>query len=393
MTLSATAGRDVRNGWTGGQYSVARAMLAIATLPWLWSASSGGAAHGHTLGPWFPNVLPLLTDGAGGLGVSGVAYAGVATVLAALVALGRADRLAALLLAYALLCVRDITPPLSGLAGWPVAESILIVHSLVPGAPYGSLRARGRADPGAGFTFPHRLYAAAWVVVGLAHLASGVERLAAPGWSDAPLSAAIATALLCALSIAALPLATFPRLRPLVFLALVGLQLAATLALPGSPAHWLALVAHVFLFDPAWLSGTSAAAPEHVFYDGSCALCHGAVRFLLAEDPTGAAFRFAPLGSHTFESLVSAEARATLPDAIVVRTASGALLIRAAAVRHLLARLGGLWRLWGAASRIIPLRLADLAYDGVARVRYRFFGKKVDACPMLPPELRARFSP
>lgn len=393
MSLSATADRDVRNGWTGGQYSLARALLALATIPWLWSAISGGSGHSHTLGPWFPNGLRWLADGAGSFGLPGVACAAIATVLATLVAVGRADRLAAILLAYALLCARDISPPLSGVAGWPVAESILIVHSLVPGAPYGSLRARGRTDPGAGFTFPHRLYVATWVVIGLAHFASGIERLVAHGWSDAPLPAVVATALLCALSIAALPLATSPRLRPVVFLALVGLQLAATLANPTSPAHWLALAAHVFLFDPAWLPGTSAAAPEYVFYDGSCALCHGAVRFLLAEDPRGAAFRFAALQSDTFASLVSAERRATLPDSIVARTESGELLLRAAAIRHLLTRLGGLWRLISAASRIIPRPLADLAYDGVARVRYRFFGKKADACPMMPPELRARFAP
>ncbi|MEZ4269428.1 MAG: DCC1-like thiol-disulfide oxidoreductase family protein [Myxococcota bacterium] len=338
-------------------------------------------------------MLPLLSDGPGLLGVPAVAYAAVATLFAVLVALGRADRLAAFLLAYALLCVRDITPPLSGVAGWPVAESLLIVHALVPGAPYGSLRARGRTDPGAGFTFPHRLYAAAWVVVGLAHAAAGLERLLAHGWATASPPALVATALLCALSIAALPLATFPRLRPIVFLALVGLQLAATLSHATSPGHWLALVAHIFLFDPAWLSGTSADEPEHVFYDGSCALCHGAVRFLLAEDPRGSAFRFAALQSDTFETLVPADVRATLPDSLIVRTASGTLLMRAAAVRHLLARLGGLWRILGAASRIIPLPLADLAYDGVARIRYRLFGKKADACPMLPPELRARFSP
>jgi predicted DCC family thiol-disulfide oxidoreductase YuxK len=393
MTPSATANRDVRNGWTGGQYSLARALLAIATIPWLWSALSGGGGHNHALGPWFPNVLPYMADSAGLLGVPAFAYAAVATLLAVLVALGRADRLAAFLLAYALLCVRDISPPLSGVAGWPVAESLLIVHGLVPGAPYGSLRARGRTDPGAGFTFPHRLYAAAWVVVGLGHLAAGIERLLAPGWHTAPLPAVAATALLCALSVAALPLATSPRLRPVVFLALVGLQLAATLSNPASPGHWMVLAAHLFLFDPAWLPARRTAAPEHVFYDGSCALCHGAVRFLLAEDPDGAAFRFAALQSDTFESLVPAELRATLPDSIVVRTESGTLLLRAAAIRHLLTRLGGLWRIISAASRVIPLPLADRAYDLVARVRYRFFGKKADACPMMPAELRARFAP
>ncbi|MCB9726932.1 MAG: DUF393 domain-containing protein [Deltaproteobacteria bacterium] len=391
MDEPPTSARDARNGWTGGQYSLARALLAFATLPWLWSVPHGVTSH--ALGPWFPNVLSLLANGAGLYGAPISAFSGVASVLALLVALGRADRFAALLLAYALLCLRDLSPPLSGVAAWPVAESMLVVHALVPGVPYGALAARGRPDPGAGFTFPHRLYAAGWVVLGLAHLATGVDRALAPGWTSAPLPAAIATGLLCALEIAALPLATVTRWRPYVFLALVGLQLAATLAAADAPGAWLALAAHIFLFDPAWVPGRRAPEPEHIFYDGSCALCHGAVRFLLAEDPDGRAFRFAALQSDTFERLVPAERRATLPDSIVVRTASGDLLLRARAVRHLLARLGGLWRLVAAASRVIPPPVADSLYDLVARVRYRLFGKKSDACPLMPPELRTRFSP
>lgn len=390
--LSPTARPDAHNGWTGGQYSLARAALALTAIPWLWAHPiSGGAAHPHTLGPWFPNPLPFFLDATSVFALP--TFAALATILALLVALGRADRLAALSLAFALLCLRDLAPPLAGAAAWPVPESLLVIHALVPGAPYGSLRARGRTDPGADFTFPHRLYAAAWLVIGLAHAAAAVERLTTPGWSSAPLPSAVATALLCALSLAALPLATLPRLRPLVFLALIGLQLASTLAHPASAPHWLALTAHLFLFDPAWLPARPAATPEHVFYDGSCALCHGAVRFLLAEDPAGTAFRFAALQSDTFESLVPPDLRATLPDSIVVRTDAGDLLLRAAAIRHLLARLGGLWRLIAAASRLVPLPLADRAYDLVARIRYRFFGKKSDACPMLPPDLRARFSP
>ena len=41
-------------------------------------------------------------------------------------------------------------------------------------------------------------------------------------------------------------------------------------------------------------------APERLFYDGTCALCHGAVRFVLARDRDGSAFRFAPLDFHDF---------------------------------------------------------------------------------------------
>jgi predicted DCC family thiol-disulfide oxidoreductase YuxK len=34
----------------------------------------------------------------------------------------------------------------------------------------------------------------------------------------------------------------------------------------------------------------------------------------------------------------------------------------------------------------------DAMYDFVARVRYRIFGRKKDACPLMPPDLRSRFT-
>src|SRR5579885_2416758 len=40
-------------------------------------------------------------------------------------------------------------------------------------------------------------------------------------------------------------------------------------------------------------------APELIFYDGHCGLCHGFVKFALARDREGARFRFAPLPEQT----------------------------------------------------------------------------------------------
>jgi predicted DCC family thiol-disulfide oxidoreductase YuxK len=41
--------------------------------------------------------------------------------------------------------------------------------------------------------------------------------------------------------------------------------------------------------------------------------------------------------------------------------------------------------------RIVPRPLRDAVYDLVARVRYRVFGRKDDACPIIPKALRSRF--
>jgi predicted DCC family thiol-disulfide oxidoreductase YuxK len=127
---------------------------------------------------------------------------------------------------------------------------------------------------------------------------------------------------------------------------------------------------------------------ERLFYDGSCALCHGTVRFVLAHDPEGRAFRFAPLDSAAFRERAQG---ARLPDSLVVQTRDGRLLTRSTAVLHVLERLGGAWRLLAGLGRLAPRPLRDLAYDCVARTRYRIFGRKDDACPMIPQEQRARF--
>ena len=115
------------------------------------------------------------------------------------------------------------------------------------------------------------------------------------------------------------------------------------------------------------------------------------MRFVLAEDPDGTAFRFAPLDSDAFRAKVPADLRASLPDSLVVATADGRMLTRAAAVLHLGQRLGGIWRALATIARVVPARLLDAAYDVVARLRHRLFAKPKDACPLLPPHLRARF--
>jgi len=136
-----------------------------------------------------------------------------------------------------------------------------------------------------------------------------------------------------------------------------------------------------------------ARVPERLFYDGSCALCHRAVRFVLARDPKGNAFRFAPLESDAFRRVASPAVRATLPDSLVVETGDGRLLTRSAAVIHILQRLPAPWSLVGGLARVVPRPLLDALYDLVARIRYRVFGRAADVCPVIPRELRSRFDP
>lgn len=128
-----------------------------------------------------------------------------------------------------------------------------------------------------------------------------------------------------------------------------------------------------------------------VLYDGGCALCHRSVRFLIARDRDGSRFRFAPIGGACFRAELSEAERAGLPDAIVVRTADGRLLVRSAAALRLGARLGGAHAVLARILALVPERLRDALYDRIARSRYRVFGRRSEACPVIAAELRARF--
>ena len=113
-----------------------------------------------------------------------------------------------------------------------------------------------------------------------------------------------------------------------------------------------------------------------VFYDGSCGLCHGFVRFVLRYGP--ADIQFAP----------QANPRA---GTVMVRLDNGLELIRSDAVFAVIDRFGGRWRWLVQILRWIPRPLRDPIYDLIARVRNRISKAPEQSCPIVPPELRGRF--
>ena len=127
-----------------------------------------------------------------------------------------------------------------------------------------------------------------------------------------------------------------------------------------------------------------------IFYDGTCALCHGFVRWVLPRD-RDARFQFAPLHGETFTQMVPPKQRAGLPDSVVVRDDAGALHLESDAVVFVLRALGR--RRSAAMLALLPRPLRDFGYRLIARVRYAVFGRKSDWCPMVSPELRSRFLP
>jgi predicted DCC family thiol-disulfide oxidoreductase YuxK len=266
---------------------------------------------------------------------------------------------------------------------------------------------------------PARIYTATWIVLAIGYVYSGATKLGNPSWVDGsallqalsdplagrtllaelvlllpPALISLATWSVLALEISFAPLATLRKVRPWLWLVLLGVQLflMALGRFADSSAGMLML--HFFAFDPAWVKGRSEKHPATMFYDGGCGLCHRTVRFVIAEDRDGACFRFAPLESNAFAALRKTSTRVEMLDSIdsiVLSLPNESLLVRAAAVLEIGKRLGGIWRVAANAAGALPLRVLDAGYDGIARIRQRIFAKPPDACPILPAQLRDRF--
>jgi predicted DCC family thiol-disulfide oxidoreductase YuxK len=179
---------------------------------------------------------------------------------------------------------------------------------------------------------------------------------------------------------------------PFTWTALLAIEISFAMRASGSfqfPIEVALLFAATL--DPGWIAPQSPRTVDTLFYDGHCGLCHRLVRFLLAEDRRGAAFRFAPLDSDRCRSMIRAERRATLPDSVILLTADGRLLMRSRATRHALSRLGGVWRLAAIVSGIVPTVLLDRLYDFIAGVRHKLFARPLEACPLSPAHVRRRF--
>jgi predicted DCC family thiol-disulfide oxidoreductase YuxK len=133
--------------------------------------------------------------------------------------------------------------------------------------------------------------------------------------------------------------------------------------------------------------------PAVLLYDGDCGFCHAWVKVLLRLDRDGRRFRYAPLQGEKAHALLTDEQRRRVGDTVVMVTPEGRILSRSRAVVYILRCLGGGWGVLGGLLWLVPVPLRDLGYDLVARVRHRLFAKPDDACPLLPPDLRARFDP
>lgn len=375
------------NGWTGGQYSIVRAVFGLGLFVHF-VLLIVGSREGSVASPLlnlFPNVLRV-----DGLATPAIVLAAIASLF---FAIGWFDRAAAILLVYVLACLFDRDAP--RLEPWlPFAGWLLLVHACLPRAPFLSVAARGRVDPRGGWSMPPAAFASVWIVMSIGYSYRGWTKLNSASWdlmlaTPSPLLQILAWGAL-ALELLYGPLALVRRVRPWLWLAMLLMHLGAMVLIDFADFGLMMVILHLFMFDPAWIPRRAPEATDQVFYDGTCGLCHSGMRWLVAEDPTGMSFRYAPLFGEAFASAFPAPSG--LPDSVIVKTATGAVLVRSDSAIHLLARLGGLWRIGGILFGALPRRVRDAMYDFVARVRYRIFGRKKDACPLMPADLRSRFT-
>ena len=124
----------MRNGWTGGQYSLFRVVFAVyLTMYFLGVLDRSEAAT------MFASTLVRTFVRGGGV------------VLCLFFGIGLWDRAAALGLMGLGLCLYGLDV---------FVDFLLVAHVLTPAAPYGSWAARGRVDPGGGWRMPPPLFAA-----------------------------------------------------------------------------------------------------------------------------------------------------------------------------------------------------------------------------------------
>ena len=410
----------MKNGWTGGQYSLLRALFGVYLLihfamliPYGAELfSNRGVLPDRAASPLmrlFPNVLSLSDSPAV---VTSLLILGTLASIA--LTIGFRDRIAALILWYILACLFGRNP-LIGNPSLPFVGWMMLLHAALPRAPYGSWDARGRVDPRGGWSFPPPLFLAAWIVTAIGYSYSGWTKLVSPSWVDGTAIAHVLSnplarptflrhalldlpsSILAAMTWATLalellfaPLALFRRIRPIIWTLTLLLHAGLLVLIDFADLSFGMIVVQFFTFDPKWIPRLAPETVDDVFYDGTCGLCHRAIRFMISEDTAGTSFRYAPLGGDAYAALIGNVPG--LPDSMVVRTSDGTLLLKSDAALHVGKRLGGIWRVLATIGGVVPRSLRNVVYDFIARIRYRLFTRPKEACPMLPPDLRKRFS-
>ena len=125
-----------------------------------------------------------------------------------------------------------------------------------------------------------------------------------------------------------------------------------------------------------------------ILFDGECNFCDSSVQFIIKRDPKGL-FHFASLQSPTGQEL---QKKHQVPEDIdsIVLIEKGEAYYKSAAALRICRHLKGAWKLFYGFI-IVPRFIRNVAYDIIAKNRYKWFGKKEESCMLPSPSIRKRF--
>jgi predicted DCC family thiol-disulfide oxidoreductase YuxK len=132
---------------------------------------------------------------------------------------------------------------------------------------------------------------------------------------------------------------------------------------------------------------TTPAAASIVLFDGTCAFCEGAVRFIARRDPA-ARFRFGASQSPQAAALLGRYGITRESARSLVLIEDDQVFLRSTATLRIARQLTAPWS-WCGALLVVPRPVRDAVYRLVAAIRHRIAGRS-DACEIPPPEIRAR---
>ena len=125
-----------------------------------------------------------------------------------------------------------------------------------------------------------------------------------------------------------------------------------------------------------------------ILFDGDCNFCDASVQFIIKRDPS-AHFHFTSLQSEKGAELRKQYAISDEIDSLVL-IENGRVYTKSSAALHIAKKLDGLWHLLFLFILVPPI-IRNGVYDYFAANRYKWFGKKEDACMLPSPDERKRF--
>lgn len=132
-----------------------------------------------------------------------------------------------------------------------------------------------------------------------------------------------------------------------------------------------------------------APARDHgiILFDGTCAFCERAVKFIARRDPAGY-FRFGASQSPQAASLLAPYGLSRQTARSIILLEGGHAYLRSTASLRIAARLTWPWSL-ARLFLVVPLPIRDTLYRIVAAIRHRLAGRS-NACEIPPEEIRER---